>query len=366
MHIYLVGGIVRDRLLGIANEQTEKDYVVIGSSVKEMLGFGYKQVGKNFPIFLHPQTNEEYALARLESKSGVGYKGFTFNVAKNITLEQDLKRRDLTINAMAMDGNGKLIDFFNGKQDLNNRLLKHVSANFSDDPVRVLRVARFASQFKPYGFKVAGATNTLMKAMAMSGELKTLTPERIFKELIRALSYDCPVEFFKVLSRCGALAEIFPALKYSIMKKNYINRIEFLDNIDNKNTDIKFSVWLSMEKLPVIQNLCKVIKCPKKYEELALLSAQYLPLAKIFIKHSAQNILDFFIKTDALRRKARFDKLLAVFAFFKVDIKPIINLKKQLMNIDVSTFDKLTIQKAVSEKRLEIINLFLALPKIQQ
>ncbi|HCE35558.1 MAG TPA: polynucleotide adenylyltransferase, partial [Gammaproteobacteria bacterium] len=209
MKKYLVGGAVRDRLLGISDNNTEKDWVIVGSSPDEMLDLGYRQVGKEFPVFLHPGTQEEYALARLERKVGKGYKGFEFDTSKSVTLEQDLSRRDLTINAIA-EKDGELFDPFNGREDLNNGLLKHVSDAFSEDPVRVLRVARFAARFKVFGFKVAHSTHRLMKDMVTSGEVDALTPERVFKELEKALSYETPSAFFKVLSACGADARVFP------------------------------------------------------------------------------------------------------------------------------------------------------------
>ena len=185
MQEFLVGGAIRDKILGIATESTEKDYVVVGSSPEEMQSLGFRQVGKEFPVFLHPKSNEEYALARLERKIGKGYKGFEFDTSKSVTLEQDLSRRDLTINAIAQnkDGSGEFIDPFGGLDDIKKRTLRHVSEAFSEDPVRILRTARFASRFHHLGFTIDSETLDLMKMMVSSGEVDALTPERVFKEI---------------------------------------------------------------------------------------------------------------------------------------------------------------------------------------
>ena len=202
MRIYLVGGAVRDKLLGLPIR--EKDWVVVGASPQELLDQGFKQVGKDFPVFLHPQTGDEYALARTERKTGPGYKGFAFHASPEVSLEQDLQRRDLTINAMAEDADGTLIDPYHGREDLDNGLLRHVSPAFAEDPVRILRVARFAAQFGKWGFKVAHGTNALMRNMVDSGEVDHLVPERVWGELARSLASDTPQRFFTVLAGCGA------------------------------------------------------------------------------------------------------------------------------------------------------------------
>ena len=208
MQIYKVGGAVRDRLLG--RPVTDNDWVVVGATAQQMQALGYRPVGTDFPVFLHPQSGEEYALARTERKSGVGYGGFTFHASPDVTLEQDLIRRDLTINAMAEDDHGNLTDPYNGQQDLNNRLLRHVSPAFAEDPLRVLRVARFAARFAGLGFQVAPETLELMRQLSGSGELQALTPERNWKEISRALMEDHPQVFIQVLRGCGALKELMP------------------------------------------------------------------------------------------------------------------------------------------------------------
>ena len=208
MQIYKVGGAVRDRLLG--REVSEIDWVVVGASAEQMLEQGFRPVGADFPVFLHPQTGEEYALARTERKSGRGYGGFTFFASPEVTLEEDLIRRDLTVNAMAEDAQGRLIDPYGGQQDLAAKLLRHVSPAFAEDPLRVLRVARFAARYAPLGFSVAVETMVLMRELSESGELMALTPERSWKEISRALMEPRPDVFIQVLRDCGALRVLLP------------------------------------------------------------------------------------------------------------------------------------------------------------
>jgi len=208
MQIYKVGGAVRDRLLG--REISEIDWVVVGASAEQMLELGYRPVGADFPVFLHPQTGEEYALARTERKSGRGYGGFTFFASPDVTLEEDLIRRDLTVNAMAEDDHGTLIDPYGGQRDLDAKLLRHVSPAFAEDPLRVLRVARFAARYAPLGFSVAPESMALMRELSESGELSALTPERSWKEISRALMEPRPDVFIQVLRDCGALKVLLP------------------------------------------------------------------------------------------------------------------------------------------------------------
>jgi tRNA nucleotidyltransferase (CCA-adding enzyme) len=208
MQIYKVGGAVRDRLLGRA--VSEIDWVVVGASAEQMLQLGYRPVGADFPVFLHPQSGEEYALARTERKSGRGYGGFTFFASPEVTLEEDLIRRDLTVNAMAEDDHGTLIDPYGGQRDLAAKLLRHVSPAFAEDPLRVLRVARFAARYAPLSFTVAPKTMALMRELSASGELSALTPERSWKEISRALMEPRPDVFIQVLRDCGALRELLP------------------------------------------------------------------------------------------------------------------------------------------------------------
>ncbi|MGH8126892.1 MAG: multifunctional CCA addition/repair protein [Gammaproteobacteria bacterium] len=208
MNIYLVGGAVRDRLL--ERPAGDRDWVVVGATVETMRERGYKSVGKEFPVFLHPETGEEYALARTERKIGPGYHGFEFHAAPDVTLEEDLARRDLTINAIAEDEHGMLVDPYGGREDLAARRLRHVSPAFREDPVRILRVARFAARFTPLGFTVAPETLGLMRDMVSAGEADHLVPERVWQELARACAEPCPDAFVEVLRECGALARILP------------------------------------------------------------------------------------------------------------------------------------------------------------
>ncbi|MDP1521020.1 multifunctional CCA addition/repair protein [Porticoccus litoralis] len=208
MKVYLVGGAVRDKLLGYPYQ--EKDWVVVGASPETLLDQGYRPVGNDFPVFLHPQTGEEYALARTERKSGVGYKGFQFCTDSNVTLEEDLSRRDLTINAMAQAEDGTLIDPYGGQEDLKNRVLRHVSNAFVEDPLRVLRVARFAARYAHLGFTIAPETMSLMTELSHSGELESLTPERVWMETEKALGERSPRTYIEVLRECGALKVLLP------------------------------------------------------------------------------------------------------------------------------------------------------------
>lgn len=210
MQVYLVGGAVRDSLLG--HPYQEKDYVVVGATPEHMLAQGFQPVGKDFPVFLHPETKEEYALARTERKSGKGYHGFQFFTDTTVSLEEDLIRRDLTINAIAMDQDGKIYDPYGGQTDLENKTLRHVSEAFAEDPLRVLRVARFAARYSAYGFHIAPETLQLMQTMAESGELDALTPERVWKETSRALLEDHADIYFQTLRDCGALKHLFPEI----------------------------------------------------------------------------------------------------------------------------------------------------------
>ena len=210
MENYLVGGAVRDALLGL--EVKDRDWVVVGASPEKLVSLGYRQIGKDFPVFLHPDSSEEYALARTERKTSPGYSGFEFEYSDAVTLEEDLLRRDLTINAIAQDAQGNIIDLFNGQQDLQDKILRHVSPAFSEDPVRVLRVARFAAKLDYLGFKVADETRKLMQTMVDNGEVDALVKERVWAELDNALGERSPQVFFTVLRECGALKKLFPEI----------------------------------------------------------------------------------------------------------------------------------------------------------
>ena len=357
MKVYLVGGAVRDRLLNLADDNTEKDWVVVGASPEEMLDLGYRQVGKEFPVFLHPGTQEEYALARLERKVAAGYKGFEFDTSKVVTLEQDLSRRDLTINAMA-EKNGELVDPFNGQEDLDKGLLRHVSSAFSEDPVRILRVARFAARFKSFGFKVAHETHQLMKDMVSSGEVDALTPERVFKELEKSLAYKTPSAFFKVLSACGAYERVFTPLAISA-HQSHDNAFELLDTLKTDQPQLKFCIWLIQESAENIDQLCQRLKCPKHYEKLAKLSAQFYQFVQSFTQQTPEEVFEFFAKTDALRRKDRFADLLAVYRLLSINVDAINQLAEQLATIDIASLDKANIAQAIANEKRVIIQLFL-------
>ncbi|MET0655846.1 MAG: multifunctional CCA tRNA nucleotidyl transferase/2'3'-cyclic phosphodiesterase/2'nucleotidase/phosphatase, partial [Pseudoxanthomonas sp.] len=210
MKIYLVGGAVRDRLLGL--EPGDRDHVVVGTTPEQMLAQGFKPVGRDFPVFLHPRTGEEYALARTERKSGRGYRGFVVDTDPSVTLEEDLSRRDFTVNAIAQDEAGQLIDPLGGVRDLEARVLRHAGAAFAEDPLRVLRAARFMARFASLGFNIAPETMALMREMASTGELAELVPERMWQELSRALRSRTPSAFLRTLRECGALAEVLPEI----------------------------------------------------------------------------------------------------------------------------------------------------------
>lgn len=304
MKKYLVGGAVRDTLLQLPIK--EKDWVIVGSTPQEMLNIGYEQVGKDFPVFLHPKNHEEYALARTERKCGQGYTGFTCHVSPVITIEEDLYRRDLTINAMAYDMHGNLIDPYHGTQDIQLRVLRHVSKTFTEDPLRILRVARFASKFKNMNFTIAPETLTLMKNM--THELPYLSPERIWIETKKALITDNPQIYFQVLRRCGALHLLFPELdqlfNVPMLQKNNLNIIinvgdHTMDSLQKityvtNNINLRFAVLchdigkgVTSQKtwpihpdhgklgIPLIENLCNRLKTPKKICKFSKIISQY-------------------------------------------------------------------------------------------
>ena len=319
MKIYLVGGAVRDELLNLPI--IEKDYVVVGATVDEMLKQGYQQVGKDFPVFLHPKTKAEYALARVERKVSRGYTGFSFDASPLVTLEEDLLRRDLTINAIAKDEeNNILIDPFHGQEDLNNKILRHVSRAFIEDPVRILRLARFAARFAELGFTVADDTMVLMREMVKSGEVDALVPERVWKELERALQEKHAEKFFEVLAECDALPVLFPtikeenieALKKSINFPDTIKKPEdFKELIQfSKDPEVRLASLLSGHSAPQIKELCSKYRLPSSYQELALLVSIYYGIYLDAVELNAEEFLKFFQAVDAFRREGRFRKFL--------------------------------------------------------
>lgn len=302
MKIYLVGGAVRDKLLGLP--VTEHDYVVVGATEAEMLKLGYQRVGKEFPVFLHPKTKDEYALARLERKTGPGYKGFAFDTSPEVTLEEDLLRRDLTINAMAETMEGEVIDPYHGQNDLQLKLLKHVSDAFAEDPVRILRVGRFLARYAHLGFKVAPETIALMRRMVEAGEVNALVAERVWKELERALLEKTPQAFFQVLAECGALPILFPDFT---LDNAGIRALNAATNISNRAA-IRFAALLF--HYDHIKTFSTRYKVPNYFQALATLAHQNHQLlcdAKTF---NAEQLLSLFYKLDIFRREERFLDLL--------------------------------------------------------
>ncbi len=308
MKIYLVGGAVRDELLGLPVK--ERDYVVVGATVEQMLNLGYQQVGKEFPVFLHPVTREEYALARMERKTSPGYTGFSFDTSPDVTLEADLIRRDLTINAMAFDidkGNKILIDPYHGKNDLlNNKILRHVSLAFAEDPVRILRVGRFLARYAHRGFTVAPETITLMRDMVAAGEVNALVAERVWKELERALGEQNPDKFFDVLETCGAMPILFPDLTARDMPAL------MAASTLSPDTAIRFAALLHRLPEQSIKLLCDRYRAPNAYRELALLTARHFKTAHQAHTSNAADLLAHFQALDIFRRETRFKHFLII------------------------------------------------------
>jgi tRNA nucleotidyltransferase (CCA-adding enzyme) len=292
---YVVGGAVRDELLGLPVK--DRDYVVVGATPEEMAAAGFKPVGKDFPVFLHPKTHEEHALARTERKSGRGYKGFTVHAAPDVTLEEDLRRRDLTINAMAKDPDtGALIDPFGGKGDLESKTLRHVSEAFAEDPVRILRVARFAARF---GFEVHEKTMQLMRGMVDSGEADHLVAERVWQEFSKGLAAPHPERMFEVLQSSGLLQKAFP-------------EISTIPKIPGGSVPVRFALLAWRMSESEVEALCDRLRAPNEVRELALLAARSKDLLKNAAKASAAELLELLKRSDAFRRPERFSDLLAV------------------------------------------------------
>jgi len=298
---YVVGGAVRDELLGLSLK--DRDYVVVGATPEEMVRRGFKPVGKDFPVFLHPQTKEEYALARTERKSGRGYKGFTVHAAPDVTLEDDLRRRDLTINAMAKDlDSGVLIDPFHGKQDLDKKILRHVSEAFAEDPVRILRVARFAARF---GFRVADETMALMQQMVRSGEADYLVPERVWQEFARGLAEPHPEKMFEVLEACGLADKLLHGVKPVLP-------LLAVSAKANSSVPVRFALIAWPHQEAEVEALCARLKAPNEVRELALLACRNRVALRAAPQATAAALLELFKRTDALRRPERFRELLEV------------------------------------------------------
>lgn len=336
MEIYLVGGAVRDKRLGL--QQTDKDFVVVGATPEQMIALGYRPVGADFPVFLHPDTKEEYALARTERKAGRGYKGFNVYAAPDVTLEDDLRRRDLTINAMAETLDGQLIDPFGGMRDLERKVLRHVSPAFAEDPVRILRVARFAARFAPRGFRIADETMTLMRDMVDAGEVDYLVPERVWAELERALGEATPARFFEVLRTCGALARLFPELDalYGVPQPAQhhpevdtgVHVMLVVDLAATLSTDKRVRFAALMHDLgkgttppnewprhighegrgaELVQKLCERYRVPNDYRDLAVLVARYHLHCHRLAELRPITVLELLEALDAFRRPERVD-----------------------------------------------------------
>ncbi|MEX1666925.1 multifunctional CCA tRNA nucleotidyl transferase/2'3'-cyclic phosphodiesterase/2'nucleotidase/phosphatase [Zhongshania arctica] len=304
MKTYLVGGAVRDKLLDYPFH--ERDWVVVGARPEDLLKQDFQQVGKDFPVFLHPKSKEEYALARTERKSGAGYHGFVCDFSPDITLEDDLSRRDLTINAMAEDDNGDIIDPYGGMSDLNNHLLRHVSPAFSEDPLRILRVARFAARYAHLGFTVAEETQDLMRTMSDNGELSTIAAERIWVELCKALKEKSPAAFFTVLLDCRALHALFPlwppALNTSILDS--LARAADL----NLDADIRFAIACSGLNADHCKTLCGELRASNSAAWLAERFASNIPLPNLSKSEDWLALLEAF---DFARRPQHLEAFVA-------------------------------------------------------
>ena len=339
MKIYLVGGAVRDALL--KRPVNERDWVVVGATPEDMLARGFKQVGKDFPVFLHPQTHEEYALARTERKTAPGYKGFTVHSTPDVTLEEDLMRRDLTINAIAQSDDGQLIDPFNGVADLQQGLLRHVSPAFAEDPVRILRIARLKARYAYLGFEVAPETMQLMQQMVANGEVDALVPERVWQEIDRALGEKTPQVFFEVLKDCGALARLIPELqqlfgvpqpeKYHPEIDTGIHSMMVLEQAAHLSDDkaVRFAAllhdlgkgttpeheWPSHRGhedrgAELVKNLCRRLRCPNEFRDLAYLVAKYHSHCHKVEELTPNTILKTLERLDAFRKPQRLNQFL--------------------------------------------------------
>jgi len=337
MNIYLVGGAVRDKFLGLPVK--DRDYVVVGATPEEMVAKGFKPVGADFPVFLHPVTKEEYALARTERKSGRGYKGFTVYAAPDVTLEDDLKRRDLTINAMAEDESGKLVDPFHGAADLKAGILRHVSPAFGEDPVRILRVARFAARFADHDFQVADETLALMRGMVENGEVDHLVAERVWQELEGALGAKMPSRFFEVLRACGALKRLFPELEqlYGVPQpeKHHpeidtgVHTMMVLDTAAKLTPDTRVRFAALMHDLGkgttpksewpqhigheqrgvgLIHELAQRFRVPNDYRDLAVLAVRYHGISHRAEELRPGTLLETLEALDVFRRPERLEQ----------------------------------------------------------
>jgi tRNA nucleotidyltransferase (CCA-adding enzyme) len=309
MKIYTVGGAVRDELLGLPVK--DRDHVVVGACPEDLVKLGFKPVGKNFPVFLHPETHEEYALARTERKVARGYHGFEFHAAPDVTLEQDLARRDLTINAIARDEKGRLIDPFGGAGDIKARVLRHVSPAFAEDPVRVLRVARFSARF---GFTIAPETFELMRRIVANGEVDALVAERVWQEFSRGLMEDNPSRMLQMLRECGALARIAPEVDASFagVEAGAAQRAA-LDAAARVGASLeaRFAALVRSLDPLAVEAFCARLKVPAPCRELALLAARHANAIADTGRLDPQALMELLDAADAWRRPERFLELTA-------------------------------------------------------
>jgi tRNA nucleotidyltransferase (CCA-adding enzyme) len=338
MKVYLVGGAVRDELLG--RPVTERDYVVTGATPADLAAMGYKPVGRDFPVFLHPRTGEQYALARTERKTGPGYYGFDTRFSPDVTLEEDLARRDLTINAMARTDGGELVDPHGGRRDLEGRWLRHVSPAFVEDPLRVLRVARFAARYAPLGFRIAPETLELMRTIIGSGEMTALVPERVWAETERALGEARPREYFEALRACGALAVVFPEIDvlYGIPQPprwhpeidtglHTMLALEAAADM-SPDTTVRFAALVhdlgkgttprelwpkhtghEERGVALVERLCERLRVPAEFRDLAVMAARQHAKVHRIAELRPATVLDLLEQVDAFRRPERFERL---------------------------------------------------------
>ena len=332
MKVYLVGGAIRDRMLDLP--VTDRDWLVVGATERMMLERGFVRADQSFPVFLHPQTGDEYALARREVKTGPGYTGFQVYAGPDVTLEQDLQRRDLTINAMAEDESGHLIDLFGGVDDLNQGLLRHVSPAFVEDPVRLLRLARFAARFGRWGFRVAHGTHGLSKRMAASSDLLALRRERLWQEMKQALAEPQPWRFFEVLQRCGALARLIPELSAAmddagahagsnlsgVMRS--LKRVTALD--DDPRTRFACVMYPAARMAGDAQLIAERLRAERDYLDLLLLVSRLYPLYPENDSASPQVLLELIEAARALQQPQRFDALIKVFSALRPETAEIL------------------------------------------
>ena len=354
MKAYLVGGAVRDSLLKIPF--FEKDWVVVGATKEELIEKGYKQIGKDFPVFLHPETKEEYALARKERKTGTGHKAFSFEFDKKVSLEEDLERRDITINAIAQDEEGNLIDPYNGQEDLKNKIIRRVSGAFKEDPLRVLRVARFAAKLNGHGFKIDEDTKIEIQKIVNSGELTTLSRERIWMETLKALTTDNPEIYFKVLEECGALSQICPV---SQLDTSYLSKALKTQT----DPDVRWACLVAPHTLQ--EGINKSFNVPKEYKEISGVCRQIISFKELE-SINADDIIELADKTDIYRKEDRFLKAEQI-SNFCIDNNYNENLNwseivKLMNNIKASPELKKgkLIAKKLREDRLNAIQLYLS------